>query len=116
MEIKVNWNDLSYDEQMQAIETYRYIRENEEETKCSFERAKNETPFCKGFYRQEDGYIFVDVWKEIKMTIVKVYCFVVFIISLIIDALPEKIRNILSGLCLTLLSLSMLILIKILGL
>ena len=50
------------------------------------------------------------------MTIVKVYCFVVFIISLIIDALPEKIKNILSGICFSLLSLSMLILIKILGL
>lgn len=49
------------------------------------------------------------------MTIVKIYCFVVFIVSLIIDTLPEKIRNVLFGGCLSLLSLSMLILIKILN-
>lgn len=61
MEVKVSWNDLSQTEKEQAILSYMFIREVEEQEECSFERAENETPFCNGFYRQEDGYIFVDI-------------------------------------------------------
>ena len=61
MEIKwLVWNELTKDEKEQAIESYAYLREIEEEKSCSIKRALEEVICCK-FERQQDGYIYVNV-------------------------------------------------------
>lgn len=60
-EIRVTWNDLTAEEKEQAINSYAAIREYEEQEPCSLDRAKREAPLCKGFYRDETGYIHVDI-------------------------------------------------------
>lgn len=56
----LTWNDLTDAEKEQAVESYSYIREYEEQKPCSRERAMKNLPGCK-FERQADGYIYVDM-------------------------------------------------------
>ncbi len=56
----LSWNDLTKEEKEQAIESYRYFREQEEEEPCSRKRAEGEVKCCR-FERQDDGYIFVNL-------------------------------------------------------
>ena len=52
------WEELSDDEKMMEIENYRWIREIEEDKECSFSRAKNEAPYCKGYWvNVKYGYV-----------------------------------------------------------
>lgn len=61
-EIRLEWKDLNSAEKLQAIESYAYIRECEEGKPCSKKRAEENTPYCRGFYKDiETGYIFVDI-------------------------------------------------------
>jgi len=61
-EIKLNWDELSDAEKLQAIGTYAAIRSVEEDRICSMSRARAEAPECRGFYKNpETGYIHVDI-------------------------------------------------------
>jgi len=61
-EIRLKWDDLSPTEKEIAVNNYRSIRTVEEEAECSEERARNDTPFCRGFYKNmTTGEITVDI-------------------------------------------------------
>lgn len=59
MEIKVTWNKLTEAEREQAINSYADIRSNEEGEPYSIERAREMAPYCRAFYRDDTGYIWV---------------------------------------------------------
>ena len=56
----LGWNDLTDAEKEQAIESYMFVRTEEEETPCSRERAEEEIVGCQ-FERQDTGYIYVNI-------------------------------------------------------
>lgn len=49
-EVYKTWNELSDSEKNCAIENYMWIREIEEQEECSLTRAKDEAPYCKGYW------------------------------------------------------------------
>ena len=56
----LEWDDLNEYEKEQAIESYMFVRTEEEETPCSRKRAEEEV-ICCGFERQDTGYIYVNI-------------------------------------------------------
>lgn len=56
----LRWEDLNEAEREQAIESYMFIRTEEEGLPCSRKRAEKGVVCC-GFERQDDGYIYVNI-------------------------------------------------------
>ena len=56
-----NWNDLTDGQQEMAISNYAAVRSAEEETECSVERARENAPFCRGYFLKNDGSVEVDI-------------------------------------------------------
>lgn len=60
-EIKLRWDELTPLEREMAISSYQAVRTAEEEEECGWERASEEAPFCRAFYRMPYGGIEVDI-------------------------------------------------------
>ena len=56
----LKWEDLTEAEKEQAIESYIFVRTEEEECPCSRKRAEEEIVGCS-FERQDTGYIYVNI-------------------------------------------------------
>ena len=59
-ETKLNWEDLSPIEKEMAVSNYASVRTIEDEKECSRERALEDTPWCRAFYKIS-GAIEVDI-------------------------------------------------------
>lgn len=45
-----NWNDLTDEQKAMAISNYQAVRSIEEEAECSWERAEQDAPYCRGYW------------------------------------------------------------------
>lgn len=61
MQYKASWKDLTKEQQHRAVENYRAIREIEEEKPCSLKRAKDNVPYCRGFWLDTENPDFLEV-------------------------------------------------------
>ena len=56
-EYVTSWDALTPWQQEQAIENYAAIREAEEETPCSLNRAAHDAPACRGWWIDRYGIV-----------------------------------------------------------
>ena len=56
----LKWEELTEAEKEQTIESYMFVRTEEEQMPCSRERAEKEVVSCR-FEREDTGYIYVDI-------------------------------------------------------